>query len=75
MRLRVWNRRWFEVAIVVAAALLCALAVAASSGVARGAITTNPADRAALLGDPIEDLHYDFGKRCLSHPQPGTLAL
>ncbi len=57
------------------AALACAIAIALGAGIARAAITTNPADRAALLSAPIEDLHYDYGKRCLSHPQPGTLAL
>ena len=28
-----------------------------------------------LLSEPIEALHYDYGKRCLRNPQPGTLAL
>jgi hypothetical protein len=62
-----------RVRVAVAAASLCACALA--PGLARAAITTNPANRAALLSEPIEELHYDNAKRCLSHPQPGTLAL
>jgi hypothetical protein len=56
-------------------AMIAALCVCALASVARGAVRTNPADRAVLLSKPIEDLQYDRGKRCLRHPQPGTLAL
>jgi hypothetical protein len=56
-----------------AAALIGAMAMA--PGLARASITTNPANRPVLLSQPIEELHYDFAKSCLSHPQPGTLAL
>ncbi|HEY8639951.1 MAG TPA: hypothetical protein VIL53_05545 [Solirubrobacterales bacterium] len=64
--------RW-GVRAVSAAALIGAFAFV--PGLARAAITTNPANRPVLLSQPIEDLHYDYAKRCLSHPQPGTLAL
>jgi hypothetical protein len=64
-------RRWGAVA-ALAVACLCPLALPAS---ARNPITNNPADRSVLLGAPIEDLHYDYAKRCRSHPQRGTLAL
>jgi hypothetical protein len=58
---------------VAVGASLCACALA--PGLARAVITTNPATRAVLLSEPIEELVYDNAKRCLSHPQPGTLAL
>src|SRR5438309_310108 len=66
-----WNR--WGVRGVAVAAVICAAALAPR--VASGAITTNPADRPVLLSEPIEELQYDFGRSCLSHPQPGTLAL
>jgi hypothetical protein len=66
-----WNR--WGVRGVAVAAVICAAALAPR--VASGAITTNPADRPVLLSQPIEELQYDFGRSCLSHPQPGTLAL
>jgi hypothetical protein len=65
-------RRW---GIRVALATFCACLCAAVPASAKNAITTNPANRPLLLSEPIEELHYDFGKRCLSHPQRGTLAL
>jgi len=71
MRLLVQSR--WGVRAVSAAALIGAFAFV--PGLARAAITTNPANRPVLLSQPIEDLHYDYAKRCLSHPQPGTLAL
>jgi hypothetical protein len=61
------------VRVASAAALIGALALV--PGAARAAITINPANRAVLLSQPIEDLHYDYANGCLSHPQPGTLAL
>jgi hypothetical protein len=62
-----------RVGVAVTAASLCACGLA--PGLARAAITTNPANRPVLLSEPIEELQYDNAKRCLSHPQPGTLAL
>jgi hypothetical protein len=59
------------VGIAVAAACLCL----ASTAFAGSPITTNPANRAVLLSQPIEDLNYDDSKRCLPDAQPGTLAL
>ena len=71
MRLPLQSRRGARVAL--AAAFAGALAVIPS--LAGASITTNPADRPVLLSQPIENLHYDYAKSCLSHPQPGTLAL
>jgi hypothetical protein len=64
-------RRGIRAALTMAMLCVCSLA----PGLARAAITTNPANRPVLLSEPIEDLHYDNAKRCLSHPQPGTLAM
>jgi hypothetical protein len=55
--------------------LALACAILPATGLARSALGTNPANRPVLLGAPIESLQYDYGKRCLSRPQPGTLAL
>src|SRR5712691_8010699 len=71
MRVLVQNRWGVRAASL--AGLICAFAIV--PGLARAAITTNPANRPVLLSQPIEELHYDYAKRCLSHPQPGTLAL
>ena len=71
MRLSLQSRSGVRVA--AAAALLCVFAFVPA--LARAAITTNPANRPLLLSEPIEELHYDYAKSCLSHPQPGTLAL
>jgi hypothetical protein len=56
-----------------AAALLIALALTPST--ARGVVTTNPANRAVLLSQPIEELRYDHAERCMRNPKPGLLAL
>jgi hypothetical protein len=56
--------------LAIAAAALAVAAVAAASS--RGA---NPANAPVLLGKPIEAPRYDYGRRCLSRPQPGTVAL
>jgi hypothetical protein len=69
MRALLQSRR--GVGIAVAATCLCLPA----SALAGSPITTNPANRAVLLSQPIEDLNYDDSKRCLPDPQPGTLAL
>ena len=71
--MRVTLRTLWGVRVASAAALICAFAFV--PGLARAAITTNPANRPVLLSEPIEELHYDYAKGCLSHPQPGTLAL
>jgi hypothetical protein len=71
MRLLLQSRQGVRVGL--AAAFVCALAAVPS--LAGASLTTNPADRPALLSQPIDPLHYDYAKRCLSHPQPGTLAL
>jgi hypothetical protein len=71
MRVLLEIRRGVRVAVTVASLCACALA----PGLAPAAITTNPANRPLLLSEPIEDLQYDNAKRCLSHSQPGTLAL
>jgi hypothetical protein len=65
-------RRWGTRA---ALAVVCACLISAVPASAKNAITTNPANRPLLLTEPIEDLHYDYAKRCMSHPQRGTLAL
>lgn len=58
------------------AATACLLAAAALTPLAHASpISTNPADRPALLSEPIEELHYDNATHCLRHPQRGTLAL
>jgi hypothetical protein len=36
-------------------------------------VAGNPADK--LAGTPIDSLQYDYAKKCLKKPQPGTLAL
>jgi hypothetical protein len=64
--------RW---GVRAALALCCLCAIAAVPAFGGSAITTNPANRPVLLSDPIEDLHYDHAKRCIDHPQRGTLAL
>jgi hypothetical protein len=61
------------VRVALTACCLCVLATAPA--LAKSAITANPANRPVLLTEPIEDLHYDNAERCLSNPQPGTLAL
>src|SRR3954471_23065140 len=53
------------VILVCLAALAATPALAASKG--------NPADKLAKL--PIEPYQYDYAKKCLKHPQKGTLAL
>ena len=35
----------------------------------------NPANDPRLLPRPIEPSRYDYARRCLAHPQPGTVAL
>src|SRR2546423_3209552 len=65
-------RSQWGVGVALAAAFVCAVAMVPSLA---DASITNPADRPVLLSQPIEDLHYDYAKSCLSHPQPGTLAL
>jgi hypothetical protein len=59
----------------VAAAVACLCLLYSTEALAGSPISTNPADRPALLSAPIEDLHYDYGKQCLRNPQRGTLAL
>jgi hypothetical protein len=71
MRVLLQIRQGVRAAVAAAIVGACALA----PGLARAAITTNPANRAVLLSEPIEELVYDNAKRCLSNPQPGTLAL
>jgi hypothetical protein len=70
MRLPLLNRWGVRGAALVI--LICGCMSASAAG---AAVKTTPADRAVLLSQPIEDLQYDPGKRCLKHPQPGTLAL
>lgn len=71
MRAQVQTRQ--GVWIAIGAACLCLLtAVPVRAG---SPVTTNPANRAALVTEPIEDPHYDYGQHCLRHPQRGTLAL
>jgi hypothetical protein len=65
-------RRWGIGAALAAAGLCVLIAVPAFAG---SPITTNPANRAVLLAEPIEDSQYDDAKRCIDHPQRGTLAL
>jgi hypothetical protein len=60
---------------VAAAMVGCLCLLSSAQALAGSPIATNPADRPALLSEPIEDLHYDHGKRCLRNPQRGTLAL
>jgi hypothetical protein len=66
------SHRW-GVRAALAFCFLCVVAAVPAFG--KSAITTNPANRPVLLGDPIENLHYDHAKRCIDHPQRGTLAL
>jgi hypothetical protein len=53
--------------------LLAGLLVAVPAGA--GTVAGNPANDRRLLDEPIEALRYDDAKRCLRHPQRGTLAL
>jgi hypothetical protein len=53
-------------------ALAICVAVAAPAAAVFKPVSGNPADRIAA---PIDALQYDFAKRCLKKPQPGTLAL
>ncbi|MEA2439753.1 MAG: hypothetical protein QOH76_1177 [Thermoleophilaceae bacterium] len=51
--------------------LVCLTALAATPAVA--AVAGNPADKLAKL--PIDPYRYDYAKKCLKHPQKGTVAL
>ena len=55
------------------AALLAVPAAAFGWGNVFRPVPHNPADRFAAL--PIDGYAYDYAKRCLKRPQPGTLAL
>jgi hypothetical protein len=54
--------------ILVAFGALAGLATAQS-------LRGNPANDPRLLRRPIEPSRYDYARRCLAHPQPGTIAL
>jgi hypothetical protein len=51
--------------------LVCLAALAAAPALAAG--KGNPADKLAKY--PIDPYQYDYAKKCLKHPQKGTLAL
>src|SRR5215212_8820023 len=53
------------------ACILCLSAAPASA--AFKVVPRNPADKLTAL--PIDAMQYDYAKRCLKKPQPGTLAL
>jgi hypothetical protein len=63
------NRRRGGIAALAGVCLLV-LVLAPGAGLA-----ANPANAGSLLSQPIEDLRYDYAKRCLKRPQRGTLAL
>jgi hypothetical protein len=57
-------------------ACLLAVALAALAGLASAqSLRGNPANDPRLLRRPIEPSRYDYARRCLAHPQPGTVAL
>jgi hypothetical protein len=58
-------------AITLCASAACGLPAAAQA--AFKVVPGNPADRLSAL--PLDPLRYDYAKRCLKKPQPGTLAL
>jgi hypothetical protein len=58
--------------VLISAGVLLAVAVPMARAEPLGG---NPANDPRLLREPIEGSHYDYGKKCLSHPQRGTLAL
>src|SRR5436190_23897954 len=63
--------RSLAVVLVTCASALCGLPTAAEA--AFKLVPRNPADKLAAL--PIDPMQYDYAKRCLKKPQPGTLAL
>jgi hypothetical protein len=55
---------------------LLAVALGALAGLASAqSLRGNPANDPRLLQRPIEPSRYDYARRCLAHPQPGTVAL
>lgn len=57
-------------------AFLLLVALGAVAGLASAqSLRGNPANDPRLLRLPIEPSRYDYARRCLAHPQPGTVAL
>ena len=78
MRRRLFNRCRGGIArpaglFLLASVLL--LSAALVPAIALGDLHRNPANASSLLSEPIEDLRYDYAKRCLRNSQPGTRAL
>ena len=63
-----------QVRMRVAALLACIFCLTATPAFAAFKVVPgNPADKLAAM--PIDPMQYDYAKKCLKKPQPGTLAL